>query len=43
MYIKGMPASAMLPMYTIHCIGAVHILGQPLEGGGGGMPKDDDC
>ena len=24
-------------------VGAVHILRQPLEGGGGGKPKDDDC
>ena len=24
-------------------LGAVHILRQPLEGGGGGKPKDDDC
>ena len=34
---------AHLKTLSICQIGAVHIIRQPLEGGEGGKPKDDDC
>ena len=36
-------SSGFSRMSNNNVLGAVHILCQPLEGGGGGKPKDDNC